>query len=611
MGAARIAGIMDQLGSDNDVALRTTSGDNVGGSAFVSAISNDEYTIKALNEMGIDVSAVGNHEFDKGQDDLKNRIQKESHFPILGANVINIATGEPALEPSFVVDKGDLSIGFVGTVTTQTPNKVSPSGIVGLEFTDPVAAANKEATRLKKEENVDAVIVLQHEDIEAVNGFNSDVDAAFGGDSHLRHPGDTRAQSQEYGKVVSELEFDYDQAADAASNFHIKQYDFTTSGTVAPDPTVAATVAEAETQAKVLGDRVVATIDNSYFRGKQLGGESSSNRGVESTLNNMLADSNKQAMNKFLGSDVVDLGIMNAGGVRADLAAGEVTYAEAQTVQPFGNNLAYATLSGAAILKALENQWKVNPARPRLSMGLSDNASYSYDPSVKEGPRVLDARIDGKPIDPAADYRVAGASFLFQGGDGFIDPADVRNYTDVGYTDIAAFTDYLAMEDAPTYRKGQSDIGIAGLAGLAAGQKTTLELTSLSYSNSTEPQATSVTVHIGDLEFSAPVNNDMTAADNGLGEVGRASVDVTLPETYAGDEPIWVTTDAGTKVAVRGALPGDSTDPNGSALGSSVSDILAGLLGLGVAGGLLAAVLNFLFPAQVRQTIEDFRHLLP
>ena len=112
-----------------------------------------------------------------------------------------------------------------------------------------------------------------------------------------------------------------------------------------------------------------------------------------------------------------------------------------------------------------------------------------------------------------------------------------------------------------------------------------------------------MTVHIGDLEFTADVNNEVTADDAGLGEVGRATVEVTLPETYTGEERIWITTDAGTKITVRGTEP---TDPSGSSLGSSVGGILAGLLGLGVVGGIVAAVLNFLFPAQTRQAIENF-----
>ena len=180
LGAARLAALMDYVGQDNEAQIRTTSGDNVGGSAFVSAISDDVYTLEALNEMGIDVSAVGNHEFDSGFDDLQGRIQENSDYPILGTNVLG-ADGAPALPASHVIEEQGVKVGFIGTVTQQTPNKVSPAGVEGLTFTDPVAAANTEATRLKEAGEADVVIVLQHEDIQAFNAFNDDVDAAFGG----------------------------------------------------------------------------------------------------------------------------------------------------------------------------------------------------------------------------------------------------------------------------------------------------------------------------------------------------------------------------------------------------------------------------------------------
>ena len=136
LGAARLAALMDYVGQDNQAQIRTTSGDNVGGSAFVSAISDDVYTLEALNEMGIDVSAVGNHEFDKGFADLQNRIQPDSEYPILGANVLG-ADGSPALPASHVIEEEGVKVGFIGTVTQQTPNKVSPAGVQGLTFTNP------------------------------------------------------------------------------------------------------------------------------------------------------------------------------------------------------------------------------------------------------------------------------------------------------------------------------------------------------------------------------------------------------------------------------------------------------------------------------------------
>lgn len=552
LGAAKLAGLMDYLGSDNDHQLKTTSGDNVGGSAAVSAITDDVYTLQALNEMGIDVSAVGNHEFDKGQDDLHDRIEAESEYPILGANVIG-ADGNPILDASWIHEAGDLKIGFVGTVTEQTVAKVAPSTVEGLTFTNPVEAANAEAERLKSEDDVDAVIVLQHEDIQAFGDFNDHVDAAFGGDSHLRYLDGTLAQSHEYGKVVSELEFDYNPATDEVSNFVIEQYDATSlPAGVEDDAGVADIVAAAEADFEVQGAEVVATIEDSYYRGTQLDGEIGSNRGVESTFNNMLAESNRQAMNDFLDDEnAIDIGLMNAGGVRADLASGEVTYAEALTAQPFGNNLSYATLSGQAIVDALENQWKgADESRPRLSLGVSNNVAYSYDPNAEQGERINEVYINGEPIDLAADYTVATASFLFEGGDGYINPEDVDNYSDVGYLDITAFTDYLKLDDAPQMRAGQAEIGISGLDTIVAGETATLELSSLSYSNEAEPQANTVTVALGDESVSADVDNTLTEEGKGYGEVGRATVELPIPADASGTIELLVTTDAGTEVTV-------------------------------------------------------------
>ena len=593
LGAARLAALMDYVGQDNQAQIRTTSGDNVGGSAFISAISDDVYTLEALNEMGIDVSAVGNHEFDKGFADLQNRIQPDSEYPILGANVLG-ADGSPALPASHVIEEEGVKVGFIGTVTQQTPNKVSPAGVQGLTFTDPVAAANAEATRLKETGEADVVIVLQHEDIQAFGAFNEDVDAAFGGDSHMRHNNGTDlAQSHEYGKALSELEFTYDTATGEITEQSIIQYDYTSAGVaeLPVDPVVADTVTSAQKEAAALGSEVVATIDDDYLRGSNPGAEPGSNRGSESTANNMLAESNLRAMNGFLGEDVIDLGVMNAGGVRADLLAGDVTYEDAMTVQPFGNNLGYASVSGEALLGALENQWKgPEEGRPRLSLGVSDNVSYVYDPAAEQGERIINVMIDGEPLDPAAEYTVATASFLFEGGDGYFEPTE---FIDVGYLDISAFTDYLGGDNGPSYRIGQAEVGVIGLNELTAGETAILELTSLSYSSEGEPDATTVTVDGFGQTVTAEVDNTATEADAGYGEQGRATVEIEVPADAAGEHLLTITTDAGTEIAVPVSV-GERNGQQGSsdlpATGFSALDSLLAVVAS--VGGVFASLLE-------------------
>lgn len=582
LGAANLAALMDHVGEDNDYQLRTTSGDNVGGSAPISAVQQDEPTLDALNAMGIDVSAVGNHEFDRGMDDLTDRIIPRSDYPVLGANVLD-ASGEPALEPSVTQDIGGVKVGIIGTVTDITPNKVAPSAIEGLTFTDPVAAANAEAKKLKESGDADVVVVLQHEDIITHGGFNEHVDAAFGGDSHLRHliEPENKAQSLEHGKVLTELEITYDTSAGEILATEWEQYDSESypALNLTPDPEVASIVDAAATQFDIIGNEVIAHSDVPFYRGSNPGEESGSNRGVESTLNNMLAESNRQAMNDFLGEEQIDLGLMNAGGVRADLAAGDITFANALEIQPFGNNLAYATMSGQAILDALERQWQPGNSRPRLSLGVSDNVSYSYDPNAADGERIIEVYIDDEPLDPAADYQVATATFLFEGGDSFIDPADVRGLTDVGLLDVTAFSDYLGADGNPSLRTGQGEIGVTGHENLEAGGTSRIEMTSLNYSTEGEPMAETVTVEFAGETYTADIDNSTTATDAGYGEFGRAAVEITVPDTVTGEETMVVTTDTGTEISVPvvvdGQAPDTDTPPSdggateGSSFGSS------------------------------------------
>ncbi|WIM73556.1 5'-nucleotidase [Corynebacterium suedekumii] len=123
-----------------------------------------------------------------------------------------------------------------------------------------------------------------------------------------------------------------------------------------------------------------------------------------------MAEAGRASMADFLGEDV-DLGFMNAGGVRQDLPAGEVTYRDVFNIQPFGNGIAVGKLTGADILLALEQQWKDAAAsRPRLALGFSDGFSYSYDPTAPQGERVIEATLHGEAIDPARTYSVAMSS---------------------------------------------------------------------------------------------------------------------------------------------------------------------------------------------------------
>ena len=627
MGVALLQSLIKKVNEGQNYAL-TTSGDNVGGSAYISAISGDKYTMDALNAMGVAASAAGNHEFDKGTEDLTGRITASSDFPILGANITK--DGKPLLDASVVKEIDGVKVGFVGSITKNTENKVAPALIEGVEFGDPVEATNKEATRLKESGEADVVIALFHEDAqEYAEGFNKDVDVLFGGDTHLKTQGTVEregalplqwAQGWEYGKLLNDVDITFDRDADKITDITLTQYDATAAADLTEDEAIAQIVAEAQTKAKELGKEVIGTTEQAMFRGSDEGKDSGSNRGVESTLNNFIAQAQRASVAKATGK-TIDLGVMNAGGVRADLDKGETTYEEVFTVQPFGNSVAYGKISGKDLIQAFENQWQPGNSRPRLSLGVSDNVSVVYDQTALQGKRVQSVTIDGKQVEAEKDYTIALSTFLIGGGDGFFAEGAIKDVTDLGYMDTQAMIDYIKAGDAKV-RAGQSDVGVHIDGEVVPGKEITVNLSSLNYSTEGEPMAKTVTVELGGAKVTADIDNAAQAGDAQYGERGRASVKLTVPEDITGAQELMITTDAGTNVALpfdfggddkgdgssdKGSSDNGSSKKDSSAHGSSIGGGIAALVAvIAAVAGALAMAGNAL-PEPVRSIIAQLR----
>ncbi|KKO80033.1 5'-nucleotidase [Corynebacterium minutissimum] len=641
MGAARMAALIKAVNKDQEYAL-TSSGDNVGGSAFVSAISEDKYTNEALNAMNLDVTAVGNHEFDKGDKDLMGRIKDQSNFPILGANVTK--DGKPLLDASFVKEVDGVKVGFVGTVTENTKYKVSAASIPGVEFSDPVEATNKEASRLKESGEAEVVVALMHEDAQQfAEGFNKDVDILFGGDTHVKTQGEVAregalplywAQGYEYGKVLNDADITFDKAEKKITKIDLKQYDVADAEVFAQlqgledDPEVAKVVEEAKKVAEIEGAKTAGTTEKAMYRGSDEGKDTGSNRGVESTLNNFIAEGQRYALAKPAGKDI-EIGVMNAGGVRADLKEGDVTYQDIFAVQPFGNSVITAEVSGADFITALENQWKPGQSRPRLALGLSNNVTVVYDQKAEQGKRVKSVTINGEPIDPEKNYSIALSSFLASseteaGGDGFFEPGSIKNRNDVGYMDTQAMIDYIASGESKV-RTGQGQIGAHIEGDLKPGSEITIDLSSLNYSNAEEPQAKKVTVALGDAKAEAGIDNAAQPGDEQFGERGRATVKLTIPEGLEGEQKLSITTDAGTKAVLPITLEGagndedpkDPENPKDPKDNGSNKDVASSVgLGVGITVAIAAAIAAVIgainlpagaLPAPVQQMIEQLR----
>ncbi|OOD29250.1 bifunctional metallophosphatase/5'-nucleotidase [Corynebacterium jeikeium] len=612
-GAAVMACYVNKEREGNPNTSFVSAGDNIGGSPFESSILKDKPTLDALNAMGLEASAVGNHEFDKGWSDLKDRVgvngDKDAKFPYLGANVKG-----SDMAPSTVIEKGGVKIGYVGTITADTPNLVSPDGIQGLSFSEPVAATNAEAKRLKESGEADVVIGLVHEGMDNTK-FSQDVDAVIAGHTHVLRKLDGKpvlVQPANYGMDLADIDIVYDKAAKkvvsvTAENRTAKDMRDVCGDT--PDEDVAKIVSAAKESAKTEGEKVVTTLKNDFYRGANSDGESGGNRGTESSLNSMIADATLYGVNKLTDLKA-DLGVMNAGGVRADLASGDVTYAEAFAVQPFGNSLGVVEITGEQLKQALEQQWKPGGERAMLALGLSKNVQYAYDPDAEQGKRITYVSVNGKPLDPSKKYRVAGSSFLLNGGDSF-DAFKGGKFQDAGQMDIDVFNRYLKDNKDIAVRPNQTSVGVK-LSGaaveeakatdkalnssvLAPKKDVTVNLSSLSYTGKEEKPTTATAkflrcegkkaVTVG--EASAEMDNTVT---DGLDETGKATVNLTVPEEAAF---LQITTDAGSElnypISVEGKLDVDrgcgatsdeNTGAEGSLSGSSTGGIIGAILGI-------------------------------
>jgi 5'-nucleotidase len=476
-GAAQLAGLVDQLREQNPNTLFLSAGDNIGASTFVSAIDNDNPTLDALNLMGLDAAAVGNHEFDKGFADLSGRVTDRADFPYLGANVYR---GNDRVLPAYDVQTvSGVRVGIVGVVTEQTASLVSPDGIAGLTFRDPVTEAEGVAAQLKDGDEgngeADVVVLLAHEGAATENigsaedlqndpvfgdftRASADIDAILSGHTHQPYafeipvPGTDKTrpviQAEDYGVKLGKATLSIDPATKTVISSDAALVDVTGAPS---DPEVAALVAQAKANAEELGKQPLGSITSDIKRAYSATG--AEDRGSESVLGNFVADV-QLAGTKDAGRGGAQIAFMNPGGLRADLLHapdGVVTYSEAFSVQPFANDVVTKSYTGTQIKQVLEEQWQpAGASRPKLHLGVSSGFRYLYLPDNPAGQRITGMWLNDVPIDPAATYRVTVNSFLASGGDNFATLAGGTNPVTTGDNDLTMLTAYIGANSPIT-----------------------------------------------------------------------------------------------------------------------------------------------------------------
>ncbi|MFI8516065.1 bifunctional metallophosphatase/5'-nucleotidase [Streptomyces sp. NPDC085460] len=490
-GAEYLATHLAQARKGNRYSITAAAGDMIGASPLLSGLFHDEPTIEALNAMKLDVSSVGNHEFDEGAREL-SRIQnggchptegcfekgkrfKGAKFPYLTANVTDEKSGRPLLDPYFIWEKDGVRIGFIGVTLEGTGNIVSAEGVKGLKFGDEAEAINKYAKVLERK-GVKSIVALLHEGgLPASGAYNYDcdtpgagagisgpivdiaknvtpqVDALVTGHTHQAYActipdpsGKPRTvtSAASFGRLYTDTTLTYDRRTKDIVRTAVSSANHVVTRDVDAHWKITKLINRWKALAAPIANRPVGYI-----------GENIENPldAVERPMGNLIADAQLAGLSPA-DKGGAQLALMNPGGVRAPLTKGDdgvVTYGEAYTVQPFTNMMTTVDLTGAQLVTALQQQVSgANQAAPKI-LQVSKNFTYTLDMTKAGADRIVvdSVRLNGEPIDPAKSYRVAMNEFLTGGGDGFPVLATGANKL-VGASDLEIFIAYLTANSS-------------------------------------------------------------------------------------------------------------------------------------------------------------------
>lgn len=480
------------------------AGDIVGASPFLSAAFHDEPSIEVLSELGLDVTAVGDHEFDEGTTELK-RLQRGGCHPVdgcldgdgfngaafhyLAANVVDKRTRLPILLPVDIKFVHGVPVGIVGVTLKGTPALVNPAGVQTVDFLDEAQTANFYAD-LFRLVGIKSLVLLIHEggqqnsppvvqDISTCANFTGPITSIvsrlrpeFGivvtGHTHRFYscslPNASGANSVvtsagSNGTLITSIDFAIDKktkrfAGISASNVIVENGVRNSDGTWAKDAqgNFIRHPALVDPNAKQIADKyrvAVAPIANRVI-GRITGDiQRTANAAGESPLGDVVADAQLQ----YTAAAGAQIALVNPGGLRGDLsfafspggeAPGDVTYSEAFGVQPNGFLTVTQTLTGAQIKGVLEQQF-VGFAGQTVQriLQISAGLTYTYDTTRAPGDKVSNVALNGVPLDPAASYRVTTNSFVANGGDGFSTLTGGTNRVTAPGFDVDALTSYI------------------------------------------------------------------------------------------------------------------------------------------------------------------------
>ena len=464
-GYAKVAALKDAYEAKGAYVLLMDAGDFIQGDPTVS-VSEGATAVELMNMAGYDVVSMGNHEFDYGYENMKT-LAAAAEFPIVDANVLY--NGKVAFEDNVVFTAPDgTKIGVFGLDTPETATKAHPAKIQGVTFLaeDKLFDCAKKQVAALEAEGCDYIVCLGHLGIDDESTGNrsidllkkvSGIDVFIDGHSHSTL-GEVTAAAEAAGITGTAV---------TSTGTKLENVGVVTINGESISATVTAladlTAEDADIAARAAA--IQKEIDDDYgtvFAKTEValnGEKDPGNRTEETNLGDLICDALVWGAKK--NGETVDAAVTNGGGIRASIAAGNITKKDINTVLPFGNTLGIVKVTGAELLEALEASTYCTPAAiggfPQVSgIEFTVDTTVAYDQgdlypgSTYYGPksiqRVTIETVGGKAFDPKATYSIATNDFLAAGGDTYYAFAAASVNYDLGIPMDEVVMDYITTE---------------------------------------------------------------------------------------------------------------------------------------------------------------------
>lgn len=450
------------------------SGGDINTGVPESDLQDAEPDFRGMNLIGYDAMAVGNHEFDNPLTVLRQQ-EKWAKFPFLSANIYQKSTGERLFKPWAIFTRQDIKIAVIGLTTDDTAKIGNPEYFTDIEFRKPAEEAKVVIQELNMNEKPDVIIATTHMghydngdhgsnapgDVEMARSLPAGSLAMIVG-GHAQDPvcmasenkkqvnyvpgtpcapdkqnGIWIVQAHEWGKYVGRADFEFRNGEMKMVNYQLIPVNLKKKVTwdngkservlytpeIAENPQMLSLLTPFQNKGKAQLEVKIGSVNG------LLEGDRSKVRFVQTNMGRVILAAQ-------IARTGADFGVMSGGGIRDSIEAGDITYKSVLKVQPFGNIVVYADMSGKEVVDYLTAVAQMKP----------DSGAYPQFANVsfvaKEG-KLTDLKIKGEPVDPAKTYRMATLSFNATGGDGYPRIDNKPGYVNTGFIDAEVLKEFI------------------------------------------------------------------------------------------------------------------------------------------------------------------------